>query len=125
MVDRWKILADVTLEHVAEAPRELLAAADRGMGPLSGSTGVGIKDERPLEDRLQDVAQRVMDDPVAIRGRADQAGLRLADRERSEGARAIRLAGELLVEGPELSLQVEFETEDVGAKPFPTPGFPG
>src|SRR5262249_28343022 len=110
---------------IAEAPRVLLAAADRGMGSLSGSTGVGIKDERSLEDRLQDVAQRVMDDPVAIRGRADQAGLGLADRERSGGARAIRLSRQLVVESPESAFQVVFEPEDVGAKPFPAPRLPG
>src|SRR5262249_55158177 len=63
--------------------------------------------------------------PVAIRGRTEQAGLGLANGERSEGAGAIRLAGELVVQGPELPLQVEFEPEDVGAKPVPAPRLPG
>jgi hypothetical protein len=49
MIDRREELADVGLEHVAEAAGERLAAVDGGMRPLALAAGVAVEDERVLE----------------------------------------------------------------------------
>jgi len=41
-------------------------------GPLTLAAGVGVVDEGPLEDRLDHVEQRMMNDPVMIWRGADQ-----------------------------------------------------
>ncbi len=71
----------VALENVRKAARVLLRPVERPVGALADPVGVGIGDEAALEERLDDVAQRVVDDPVAERGGGDQSPFGLVDVE--------------------------------------------
>ena len=53
VVQRREELLDVGLEDVAETAGELLAAIHGGVRAFALATGVGVGNERPLEDRLQ------------------------------------------------------------------------
>ena len=75
--------------------------------------------EAPLEDGLDDVAQDVVHHPVAegaaslpsyIEGRGgDEAGLALLDGEVVVGSRTMGLGAQLLVQPPQIGLQVQLE----------------
>lgn len=51
------------------------------MHALAGSTRVGVVDEPAINGLFNDVHQRVMDNAVAERGRGDDPGFALVDRE--------------------------------------------
>ena len=67
VVDRGKILFDVALEDVAVLAAEFGKAVDSFVSPLAFPTSVRIEDERPIENRLNDVTQCVVDNSVTIR----------------------------------------------------------
>jgi hypothetical protein len=52
VIQRREELLDVGLENIAEAPGELLATLNGGVRPFALATGIGVGNERPLEDRL-------------------------------------------------------------------------
>ena len=54
VVDRREVLADVCPQHVAIAARELLQPVDRAVGALAEPVGIAVRDEHPLEARLDD-----------------------------------------------------------------------
>ena len=61
--------------------RETLDPTTGRMGSAPEAIGVGVGNEGPLENGFQEVAQRVVDDAVAERGRRDEASLRVVDQE--------------------------------------------
>ena len=81
VVDRWKILLDVALEDIITLATERCKPIDRFMRSLPFPAGVRIEDERPIENRFNHVAERVMHDPVAIRRGTDFPQLRLVNVE--------------------------------------------
>ena len=105
-----KELLDVGLQDVAEAAGELLAAVHGGVRAFALATGVGIDNERPLENRLQHAGQGVVDDPIPVRGRTDLPLLRFVNEEAAVGSRPVGLGGQFLVQLPQLPFLVEVET---------------
>ena len=88
MIDRREVLADVGAQDVAMTSRELLQTVDGAVRALADPVGVAVRDEHPLEARLDDGAQGVVHDAVPELRRADLAALGLVDEEVGVGARA-------------------------------------
>ena len=88
-------------------PRELLYCP---MRPLAHTTGIGVLDKGPVEDRFDDPAEGMVRDTVPVRRRADQARFRFADGEGCGRDRADRSAS-----------RVPVEASDVRLEAFPTP----
>ena len=49
------------------------------MGTVADAVGVGVMDESALEDGLDDVAEGVMNNPIAVRCGGNPAGLGVID----------------------------------------------
>ena len=88
MVDALKIMSDVCFEGIAcfcvvlrGLSFEFLKPFYGAMGSFSLSIGERIVDESFFYDRLDDIAERMMDYAVAEIGFADLAGLWVADDE--------------------------------------------
>src|SRR5512135_1179759 len=109
MIDAGKELADVALENVAVASQIMLEPVHSRMGALAPAAGIGVLDESALEERLDDIAQGVMDHPVAVGRGADQPLLGLVDVERPVGTWAICLLDEFALEPQQLPFQLEVE----------------
>jgi len=84
-------------------------------------------DRDPLEDRLEDPAQRVVDQAVADVGGRYRARLRVGDRERAIPAGPPRAVEQLTLDPQRLALQVEEEPRRAPAQALaagcPPPGF--
>ena len=92
MVDGREKLADITLQHVRVAPGKFLRAIDCAVGALANPVGIAVMDEAPLPDRLDHLAQGMVDHPVSKRRSGDQAALRLMDVEAVVLPRLVGLA---------------------------------
>src|SRR5262245_17463663 len=125
MIQRGKELLHVGLQHMAEAAGEVLAAAYGGVGALALAAGVGIANERPLVDRLQDVDDGVVDDPIPVRGGPDLSGFRLADDEGAIGSGPVGLRGQFLVQRPQFGFEVEVEGGHAGPEALALAGLLG
>ena len=77
--------------------QEISHAPGRLMRSLAYSAGVGIVDHAPLEYRLYDRVQRVLDDAVAEGKRHDLPFLRLVDHEGAIGADLVRFPYQLVL----------------------------
>ena len=66
-------LHDIALQHIGVAPGEVGAAVQGRVGALTFSAGVRIMDETRFPDRFDEVAEGMVGDPVAERGRRDAA----------------------------------------------------
>jgi len=77
----------------------VLGAVEGGVGAFAGPAGVAVVNEARLPDRLQQRAERVMDDPIAEGCGADHTPLAaLDDDEVAVGAGAIAAIAQLLGE---------------------------
>src|SRR5207245_1163895 len=94
---------------------DAIAAVDRGMAALAGAVGVAVVDEAALEDWPDDVAQRVMHDPIPEGGGADETRLGAWDGEGAVFAGLIGVVEQLVLEAEQLALEVEVEADDVVA----------
>ena len=90
--------SDVEAHHIRETARQLLQASDCPMCSLADTVGVTVGDELAFEHGFDDVAQRVMDHPIAKRRGADPLAFRLADRQMRVGAGAIRAGLEFILQ---------------------------
>jgi hypothetical protein len=109
VVDARKISDDVALEDVATLSGKGLIAVHRGMGSLSFSTGIGIKDKSLLEDGFNDVAKGVVNHAVPERCRANQPFLGVMYGELGVGPRPVGLLQKLALQTDEFGLQVKQE----------------
>jgi hypothetical protein len=81
VIDGGEMTHDVQAQYVAEVPGEGLQPIDRSVGAFTEPVGVAVGNEAALEPGFDDVAQGVVDDPVAKRGGTDQTPLGLMDHE--------------------------------------------
>ena len=143
VVHRREELDHVALEHVAVPSAELRAPVEGGVRALrvhhgsvargalwarrrrcawltptrdytTGAAGIRVVDERPVKQRLDDAAHRVVHHPVAIRRRRDQPRLRVADLEGVVRARLVLASHQLPPERQQVRLQSEVERGDIG-----------
>ena len=122
MINRGKVFPDVHLQNIFEAPRIFRKTVHGLVRPFSRTTGVGIMDKDPLEDRLDDAANGVMHDPVPIRGGTDLAGLAIIDREFPVRPRPVCLGNQLLPEAQQLFLDVHLKGGATHLAPLPDTG---
>src|SRR5262249_2010537 len=85
-----------------------------GERSLAPSAGVAVVDEARLEDRLEDVDERVMDDAVAKIALADHPRLGIAQDELLQRPGTIRLRAQLLTEKCKLIRSVLSEAQYYG-----------
>jgi len=67
VIDRREIAIDIAAQHMPMAIAIALIAGDRLVRPFACAVGIGIENKAALEDRLDDGAERMMDDAVAER----------------------------------------------------------
>ncbi len=89
MIQAWEKMLDIALEHVGVAPGKLGAAVQGGVGAFANPAGVRIVNEAPFPQRLDHLAQGMVDNPVAERRRRNQARLRIVDAEAEICARGM------------------------------------
>ena len=113
VVDRREELLDVALQDVAVAAGERRAAVEGAVRALADAVGVAVGDEAALEDRLDEVAQRVVDDAVAERRGGNQAALGFVDVERDVRAGAVSVREQLFLKLEEVVFQAVLEGRHV------------
>jgi hypothetical protein len=115
MIDAGEELADVHLKNEGVPSREALAALERPVCTLAEAVGEGIGRKGPVQDRLDEVAEGVVDHPVPEGRGADQPALGLVDEKAPEGTRLIAGRVELLLEGEEVFFEAVLEGGHVGS----------
>jgi hypothetical protein len=118
VVDAWKELAEVELEDKREPARELLAMIERSVGSLASSIREALRNEAALEERLDEVAEGVMDDSVAERCRADQAALGLVDEEAAVASGSVRPFAQLGLQCNQVIFEAMLEGSHIGVAPL-------
>lgn len=121
MIDARKVLPDITLEDVGIGPSELLKSVDGRMSALPSPRGVGIEDERRIEDRFQDIVNRMMDHAIPIRSGADHPLFRFVNSEMAVNPRSIGARRKLLMKPPQLVLEKKVKSGGRVFEPFAAP----
>lgn len=73
MVDAGKVFRNIAFEDIAKPPGLGAELGHRQVGPLAHATGIGVLDKGPVEDRLNDAAERMVHHTIPIGRRADQS----------------------------------------------------
>jgi hypothetical protein len=107
VIQRREEFLDVGLQHVAKTAGKLLAAVHGGVRAFALATGVGIRNERPLVNRLQHVDEGMVDDPIPVRGRTDLPFLGFVDEEAAVGSWSVGVGGQFLVQRPQRPFLIE------------------
>ena len=118
MINRRKMLHYVGAQDVAVAAGKNLQPIDGPVRALGRPVGVAVGDEQAFEAGLNDVAQRVVHDPIAEADGADLALLRVLDVEMNIRARTIGAGQQLLPEVGQLLLRPILEAGDAGRAPL-------
>ena len=79
MVDVGEVAADVGLEDVDVFACEVGEAAEGAVGAFVFAVGVAVVDEGSIEDGLDDVAEGVVDDAIAVGCGGNPAGFGFVD----------------------------------------------
>ncbi len=132
MIHAVEELPNVTLEDEAraravppESPRTFFKPRNPLVGAVAHAAGKGGRDERFLEDRVQDRNHGVVQHPVPHRRFVDVPLLRVADVEALVRAVLVGLVFQLAVEAEDVLLKMPLEPHDIGLIPFsPLEGIP-
>jgi hypothetical protein len=122
VVDTRKELTDISLESILVPAGIELGAVQGAVGTLANAIGVAIRQEGPLKHRLDNVAQGMVDHPVAKRRGADEAALGFVDVKANIRAWAVAALGQLGPERHQIFFEPMFEPRHIGAAPFATAG---
>jgi len=79
MIDRGKKSFDVALQNVGVFPAGPARGTKSSMGPETRAIGEAAGEKPALEQRRDDRAQGVVDDPIPERGCGDEARLWIPD----------------------------------------------
>jgi len=109
VVNRWEKLSHIALQNVTITPRKMLTAIQRAMRPFAFAIGVRIENERPLENRFDDVAQGVMHDAVTERRGGNQSTFRFVNVETGVRAGSIGLIQQFALQRDEIVFQPVLE----------------
>ncbi len=109
VIDRREELPDVAWQHIAVTAGEAFRRGQRPVRPLTPSVRVRAGHEGPFEDRLDDIAQRVMYDAIAERRSRDAPALRLVNPEAHVAARAVRCGTKIVLEIEEVVFETMLE----------------
>jgi hypothetical protein len=77
MVDRRKMLDDIEAQRISVTTGKLLKSIDCPVATPTQPVGITVRDKAAFESWLDDIAERMMHNPVAKGGRTDLASLRL------------------------------------------------
>ncbi len=92
---------------------EIFQPEDRLVRPFSFPASVRIKDERTVENRLDDVAEGVMDDAVPERGGRNQPSFRVEDVKLFVLAKSVILFFQFFFDLQQSFFHLPFETDDI------------
>ncbi|MFY9270867.1 MAG: hypothetical protein WAO55_14080 [Candidatus Manganitrophaceae bacterium] len=112
MIDGGKIFFDIAFQDEFFLPRKRRQSRHGLVCSFSRPTGVGVVDKSVVKQRLYNVTQRMVNNPVSIGGSADLPGFSLIDTEGSIGTRSIRLVKKLLLQAQKLVFQIEMKASD-------------
>src|SRR6059058_3208794 len=102
------------MEEEAVALDELEQREDRPVGAETLAAGIGLGAEAAQEDRLHQLDERRVDDPVADRHPGDEPRLGIADRGERWALRPVAAGRELLLKAGELLVASKEKPGDVG-----------
>jgi hypothetical protein len=123
-IEAGEELPDVTLQEVPVAAGKTLGTVQGAVGALANPVGIGVWDEQPLEDRLDQIAQSMVHHPIAEGGGRDQAPLGLVNVEAGILPRLVGKRAQLLLQLDELIFQAIFESRHVGVAALAFTGAP-
>ena len=109
VVDRGEIFADVRFQNKAIPAGKFREAIHSAVRTFTRTAGVGIVDERSLNNRFNNTAQGMMDNPIAIGSSADTPGLAFVDRKFPVATRLISFLTQFLVQGDQFIFNVHLE----------------
>ena len=89
-----------------------------GKSALAFPVCVSVVDEATFKNRADDVAERMVNDPVPEMRCADFPSFRVADCERGERTRLVCVRKEFPLELEEFVIEVLFKFENIGLSPF-------
>jgi len=118
VVEAGEELAEVALESVAKTAGETLKTIQRAMGALAHAVGERIGNEAALERRFDDLAKRMVHDPVAKRRGGNQSPFWFVDEEVGVWTRAVRAVAQFGLERQDVFLHAMFEAGDVRMAPL-------
>lgn len=114
VIDGGKISVDVAAQHMTRAVAELLIPRHAGMGSFADAVGETVIDEATLEDWLDDMTERMMDDTVSKRSGGDTSRLRILDLDHRVFPRRPTLFSQLSFEAQAFSFQMSHERSGPG-----------
>ena len=98
MIDGWEVPDDIDAQDVAISPGEELQPVDGFVSPFADPIGIRVGDEPALEDRLDHVAEGVMNNAVGERRGADLSLLGIMDHEVDVAAGLVAEVGQLILQ---------------------------
>ena len=109
MVDAGEELPDIAFQDVLILPGVVLVALNGFVRAFTLTIGITVINERPLKQRLYDIAYRMMDNPVPKRRCADEALFGVVDVKGTVGAWTVGLFPQLLFQSKQPFLEVHLE----------------
>lgn len=109
MINAGKILPHVAFQSVSSFLGKLLEPVQGHVRPFPLAGRIGIVNEHRIENWLQNVVDRVMNNAVPVGGSTDHTFLRLKNKKMVVPARLVSFGPQLMMELPQLFLQKEIE----------------
>lgn len=119
MVNAGEVLADIEFQNITLFSAELGVAVRRRMGPFPNPASVRVIDEGAVKDRLNDITQRMMDNPIPERGCTDHSWLPFIDGELPVWTWLVSPGDEILLQLKDTALTVHVEPCNIVLPPFP------
>src|SRR5262249_38837502 len=97
---------DITLQYVGITAHEIGTAIQRFMCPFAFTIGVGIEDKFAFVDRANDVAERMVSNPIPKRCSTDLATFGIVDGKTAIIAGLIAFFEQFLLQRHEFHIQI-------------------
>ena len=111
VVDAWEVFTHVALQRVVAVLHKMRQPVRRCVRPFAFAAGIRIVDKNALEDRLDDIAQRVMHHTVPVGRSAYKPGLGIIDRKGAIISRPVCMLDKLPLQTRQLRLKSVVECD--------------
>jgi hypothetical protein len=125
MVYRRKVFSNIAFQKIVVSPGKFICTGHSGVIPLSSATGVTVEDEFALNQRFQNIADRVVDHPVSKVGAADLADFWLSNFKHTVWFGAVGSSRKLVLKCKQLALHRKKEGRYGRVATLPSKGSPG
>ena len=108
MVNRGEELLDIARQDVTIAAQKMRATVEGGVRAFADLVGVAVVDELPLQQRADDVHQRMMRDAITEGRGTDFSPLGVVDGETAVAARRLRSVAQFGLQSDQLAFEIVF-----------------